>query len=650
MLILDRTQRTWAVCSGVLLALGTAAFCWVHWTSPDGARGGSLSGLLFGIIAAAMMVYAGLLGARRRCPPWLNLGSGAFWMRSHLWIGTLTVPFSLFHAGFHWGGTFEILLWLLFIIVILSGFWGLAMQNVLPKLMLDNLPRETFLQQIPHLCAQFVMLADNLVTSKCGPLEFGSAPQRSGEIAAGTNAIATSKSRPAVISQAKVAVESAAPVEQKVISLKPVAAKADLPADAAVATTTKDPTRPNPGPKAMLEAARARKEAVAKEQTTAGTPASPVENVPTFGGDADVSTAKAIKPKADPKAMLEAARAKKEAAAKEQATAGTPEVPVENPPALGSAAEVRLPNAIKPKADPKAMLEAARARKEAATKEQATTAPPEVPVENPPALGSVAEVRLPNAIKPKADPKAMLEAARAKKEAAANAVPAAETPATSAVGGAADVGPRDTPKPKADPRAMLMAARAKKAESLESAAVGPVDPAPIPRQASAPAGETPSTTSIADRPVTVRTRPPEINPLVGTGEKGRKAGTGASADSVTEKPAAPNQHQKDELKQVYLELVRPYLAPQRVSNAWKESIRRAIMACRVRSAGQHPEFVPVFEELQDYCEQRQQFALVEWYHFWMQRWLIFHIPATVGLYVVLIVHIVMALRVIPFGN
>jgi hypothetical protein len=710
-LILDRTQRTWAVFSAIVVALATGLFCWVHNTSPDGARGGTLSGLVFGIISALMMIYAGLLGARRRLPASWSLGSGGFWMRSHLWIGTLTVPFALFHAGLSWGGTLEILLWLLFITVILSGYWGLAMQNILPKMMLDNLPRETFIQQIPYLCAQFVVLADKLVSSKCGPLGVDVTSEANSETADPKPAVVKSPvTLPSKsITAANVAIAPAASGDPPCSSDRVAAAVAnarDVKADAAAV-----PAKAKADPQAILAAARARKEQALKDQSDKATQTTSEAAAPVMSSVAQVAAAAVPKPKPDAKAMLEAARKKKEQAVAELLKAAEAQAaPVASAPVSAINVDVPPPVLAKSKPDPRAMLEAARAKKEQAAAELLQAAEAQAAaVVSAPATANSADVPPPVPAKSKPDPRAMLEAARAKKEqAAAELLKAAEAQAAAVVSAPATANSADVPPPvpaksKPDPRAMLEAARAKKeqaaVELLKAAEVpvNGVEPSTaigivVEVRAPSPAKPKPDAKAMLEaarlkkeqargadssNSVAIPTDALPQNPLLPTsthaaaiqdagtavpvkrvtspiavsaGPRGAADGIRSVTASATSKSAVANQQQIGELKTVYLELVRPFLAPQPITRAWKESIRRAVLACRIRGAAQHPDLVSVLEELRDYCEQRQQFAQVEWYHFWMHRWLIFHIPATVAVYVVLLVHIVMALRVIPFGS
>ncbi|MDP9338256.1 MAG: hypothetical protein M3P45_05245, partial [Acidobacteriota bacterium] len=128
---IDSSQRTWAIASAAILVIsGVAYFVHAH-NSILGTRGGSPLGLAFGICGLAFMLFAALLGVRKRVPVW-RLGRAQAWMRGHLWLGTLSLPVILFHGGFHFGGTLtRVLMWML-IFTVVSGLFGAALQHYLP--------------------------------------------------------------------------------------------------------------------------------------------------------------------------------------------------------------------------------------------------------------------------------------------------------------------------------------------------------------------------------------------------------------------------------------------------------------------------------------------------------------------------------------
>src|SRR6202171_4595588 len=121
---IDSTQRTWAIASVIIFAVSLVANIVYTNNSIQGARGGSSIGLTFGVLGFAFMLFAALLGARKRVPVW-RLGRAQAWMRGHLWLGALSLPIILFHRGFHFGGTLtRVLMWLVFFTFVSGPFCG----------------------------------------------------------------------------------------------------------------------------------------------------------------------------------------------------------------------------------------------------------------------------------------------------------------------------------------------------------------------------------------------------------------------------------------------------------------------------------------------------------------------------------------------
>src|SRR5258708_7569758 len=173
---IDRTHKPWLVTTLALLALSVAAYILFAVRSPSGPQGGNAAGLTFGIIGYAMMLYAGLLGARKHKPVW-RIGRTQTWMRGHLWLGTLSLILILFHGGFTFRGPLTALLMMLFFIVIISGWVGAAVQHYVPGMLTARVPMETIYEEIPHVRAQLRQEADQLVATICGPLDGGISPE-----------------------------------------------------------------------------------------------------------------------------------------------------------------------------------------------------------------------------------------------------------------------------------------------------------------------------------------------------------------------------------------------------------------------------------------------------------------------------------------
>jgi hypothetical protein len=165
----DRTQQGWATASLVIVVVSTIAYVIYASQSPAGPSGGSFMGLVFGVTGFAFMIFAALLGARKRVPTW-RLGRAQAWMRGHLWLGLLSLPMILFHGGFHFGGTLtRVLMWLT-LIVVGSGVYGAVLQHFVPNLMTHDVPLETIYDEIGNVRRSLRMEADKLVESVCGRL------------------------------------------------------------------------------------------------------------------------------------------------------------------------------------------------------------------------------------------------------------------------------------------------------------------------------------------------------------------------------------------------------------------------------------------------------------------------------------------------
>ncbi len=116
------------------------------------------------MVGYALMLYAGLLGARKQVPTW-RIGRAQTWMRGHLWLGLLSLLLILFHSGFAFRGPLTRVLMLLFFIVTGSGILGAAIQHYVPGFMTSRVPLETIYEEIPHVRAQLREEADQLVAA-----------------------------------------------------------------------------------------------------------------------------------------------------------------------------------------------------------------------------------------------------------------------------------------------------------------------------------------------------------------------------------------------------------------------------------------------------------------------------------------------------
>jgi hypothetical protein len=207
---IDKTQRGWAIASLVILVVFTAVYAAYAVHAPERPRGSSALGLAFGAIGFGFMIFAALLGARKRVPVW-RIGRAQAWMRGHLWLGLLSLPVILFHSGFHFGGTLtSVLLWLL-MITVASGLFGAALQHYVPRVMTTDVKLETIYDEIGSVRKLLREEADRAVETVCGPLGIGKSASeevlRAGGLSA-TRSMATTSSGTAVAAASETVVLS----------------------------------------------------------------------------------------------------------------------------------------------------------------------------------------------------------------------------------------------------------------------------------------------------------------------------------------------------------------------------------------------------------------------------------------------------------
>jgi hypothetical protein len=154
--------------------------------------GGTPLGLWFGSISLAIFIFAVLLSLRKKIPLW-RVGTVQRWLRAHIWLTILTIPLVILHSGFRFGGPMTTFLMVLYAIVMVSGFYGLFLQHVMPRLMKERLPAETVFEQIPHIRSQLAVAAEKMRDS------FKPAPPKKPDAGAPAASAAKSATAPAAV-------------------------------------------------------------------------------------------------------------------------------------------------------------------------------------------------------------------------------------------------------------------------------------------------------------------------------------------------------------------------------------------------------------------------------------------------------------------
>jgi hypothetical protein len=180
-MIVDRTHLRWGLCTVVasagvtlvyfanndpeLLRKWHLAIALPSWLGPvpplRGNVGATPLGLIYGTLALLIFLFAALLGWRRNKKS-VPVGSIQTWLKAHIWLTVFTIPLVLLHCGFHGGGPMTQFLLGLYAFVMVSGFWGLALQHVIPKLMSEYLPEEVIFEQIPFIRSQLMAQGETI--------------------------------------------------------------------------------------------------------------------------------------------------------------------------------------------------------------------------------------------------------------------------------------------------------------------------------------------------------------------------------------------------------------------------------------------------------------------------------------------------------
>jgi hypothetical protein len=169
--IIDESHQKWISSSAIVAVVTTVVYLLYAFLAANGPTGGSWPGLLFAVAGTALIIFECLLSLRKKYPA-SPLGRVQTWMRAHIWLGLLSFLLILMHAGFHWGrGLAWVLMWL-FTIIMVSGIYGIAVQQYIPRRMAELVTQETSFEQIPdviHMLRVDATERVELVTADLGP-------------------------------------------------------------------------------------------------------------------------------------------------------------------------------------------------------------------------------------------------------------------------------------------------------------------------------------------------------------------------------------------------------------------------------------------------------------------------------------------------
>jgi hypothetical protein len=157
-------HERWRYLKGAV-ALCVVASALYLWHDPlDGPNGGTWLGYALGTLGALMIVWLAWLGVRKRQYA-SNLGSVRGWVSAHVYFGIALLVVATLHTGFQFGLNLHTLAYVLMVLVIASGVFGIAVYTRYPRMITDHrsqATRENWLAEVLELNERAIALADQV--------------------------------------------------------------------------------------------------------------------------------------------------------------------------------------------------------------------------------------------------------------------------------------------------------------------------------------------------------------------------------------------------------------------------------------------------------------------------------------------------------
>ncbi len=215
---LAHKRMRWLKIALLLCAVAILGYAWIDVTPRH--NGGSWYGYTLGTIGAALIVWLSLLGIRKR-----RMTEGKWslkaWTSAHVYLGLSLVVVATLHSGFQFGWNVHTLAYVLMMVVIASGVWGISVYASLPAKLAGNrrgMTKGQMLDALDAIDRQLESAAQPLARAEADLVIAAQAqdPFAGGIVARLTGRYKRCRTRTAV----EILGQSAAtPEEQKVLSL-----------------------------------------------------------------------------------------------------------------------------------------------------------------------------------------------------------------------------------------------------------------------------------------------------------------------------------------------------------------------------------------------------------------------------------------------
>lgn len=140
----------WAKISGGLCLLIIVSYALVDVTPRP--NGGSWYGYTLGTLGAGLILWLTALGYRKRKMT-NDYWSLKAWTSAHVYLGLSLIVVGTWHTGFQLGWNVHTLAWVLMMLVILSGLYGVIVYSTLPAALSNNRDEMTQMQMLEAIRA-----------------------------------------------------------------------------------------------------------------------------------------------------------------------------------------------------------------------------------------------------------------------------------------------------------------------------------------------------------------------------------------------------------------------------------------------------------------------------------------------------------------
>ena len=138
--ILEYARFRWFKAALLTSAVAAAAYLWHE--PPIKPYGGTWLGYTLGTIGGLLILWLLWYGVRKRRYRSTS-GTVQGWLSAHVYLGTALVVVVTLHTGFELGWNVHTLAYVLMLVVVASGFYGVFVYLRLPRAMTENLGDQT---------------------------------------------------------------------------------------------------------------------------------------------------------------------------------------------------------------------------------------------------------------------------------------------------------------------------------------------------------------------------------------------------------------------------------------------------------------------------------------------------------------------------